>query len=624
MARDAAQRALQGESPWRAQRTDVRASSSKDLYSASRGKSALRRKQSLKTALKPEPAKEGARLVREVAHAFLSADKSGDRRLTFDEFLDAVPAQMKANRSERALKSLFNVVDADKDGAVSIDEFFIWTLSFLQDSQASGLEEVFQHYNIDGKPELNAMEFAMAAEDIGFGELANDLFVEFDPENTGSIRHKDIINLVQQRVLSRNAKRLLTEIAFDADRRYAPLDVSTWVLHGESKEVLRAELLKLMRDADPPARVSELFQAMADAEDATVLRRDDFQAALESIGLPHGKDEWLAEAVFRQIDVRDEGFVGVPELRAWINGVEIRKAAAKELTIRSQPGGPELMLDLITWSPEVLCEQLQLVLISSRLAPLDLLRAWDSRNDGTFAKKDLLRMVKFMLDDQEVWDYWVRDTVVDIYNILYSAHKATLRAKDEDAVAKGLPICELQTFMQAGWSDLKHRLEGRGAIRRKVPPAAPRPALEFGDPRWPHRVWPSRRGDTAFARRRTYKPPPGLTGSPVKPITPLLPPWRLTANSIRRQPFIMTREAQGIWKEMTLNKSKSAPRLVQQYMSAGGPEPLKGDIFSRAGSPPPARVPYGGASTSTWIVTYKRSASLESLKGPSLEAEMRK
>ena len=75
---------------------------------------------------------------------------------------------------------------------------------------------------------------------------------------------------------------------------------------------------------------------------------------------------------------------------------------------------------------------------------------------------------------------------------------------------------------------------------------------------------------------------------------------------------------------MTLNKSKSAPRLVQQYMSAGGPEPLKGDIFSRAGSPPPARVPYGGASTSTWIVTYKRSASLESLKGPSLEAEMRK
>ena len=85
----------------------------------------------------------------------------------------------------------------------------------------------------------------------------------------------------------------------------------------------------------------------------------------------------------------------------------------------------------------------------------------------------------------------------------------------------------------------------------------------------------------------------------------------------------MTREAQAIWKEMKLNKSKSAPRLVQQYMSAGGPEPLKGDT-SRAGSPPPARVPYGGASTSTWIVTYKRSASLESLKGPSMDAEMRK
>ena len=69
-------------------------------------------------------------MVRDLARSFAGADTDGNHRLSFDEFLNAVPAEMRTNKSTTQLQQMFANVDADGSGTVSIDEFFIWTLSF--------------------------------------------------------------------------------------------------------------------------------------------------------------------------------------------------------------------------------------------------------------------------------------------------------------------------------------------------------------------------------------------------------------------------------------------------------------------------------------------------------------
>ena len=77
-----------------------------------RTRAVLTKKASMRDSRKPQ----GAKLVRDVAQAFLSADRSGDHRLTIDEFEKAVPAQMKTGNTDDHLQKLFNVVDADGNG----------------------------------------------------------------------------------------------------------------------------------------------------------------------------------------------------------------------------------------------------------------------------------------------------------------------------------------------------------------------------------------------------------------------------------------------------------------------------------------------------------------------------
>ena len=102
---------------------------------------------SRKMSMREATRNEGAKLVRDVAQAFLVSDVNKNHRLSFEEFLRAVPAAMKSMKSEADLRKLFNTVDADGNGSVSIDEFFIWTLSFMKTTKGSGIEEVFRRYD---------------------------------------------------------------------------------------------------------------------------------------------------------------------------------------------------------------------------------------------------------------------------------------------------------------------------------------------------------------------------------------------------------------------------------------------------------------------------------------------
>ena len=106
-----------------------------------------------------------ANMTREAAVAFLNADIDGNQLLSFDEFLSIAPTAL----SRSGVQKLFNLVDTDNSGGISMDEFFFWSVSLAHESTGSGMESFIRKYDKTGEGLLDAMEFAMACEDMGFG-----------------------------------------------------------------------------------------------------------------------------------------------------------------------------------------------------------------------------------------------------------------------------------------------------------------------------------------------------------------------------------------------------------------------------------------------------------------------
>ena len=52
-------------------------------------------------------------------------------------------------------------------------------------THTTGLEALFRRYDTNGEGTLDAAEFSLACEDLGFGALSFDLFRELDPDESG-------------------------------------------------------------------------------------------------------------------------------------------------------------------------------------------------------------------------------------------------------------------------------------------------------------------------------------------------------------------------------------------------------------------------------------------------------
>ena len=117
-------------------------------------------------------------IAKDAGLAFLDADINGDQQLSWDEFYLCIPASIKSRSSMDELKDLFESVDTDGSGFISIDEYFMWSINICVNQNGRGLEPIFRRYDQNGTGTLDANEFAQICTDINFGMYAHDIFVE--------------------------------------------------------------------------------------------------------------------------------------------------------------------------------------------------------------------------------------------------------------------------------------------------------------------------------------------------------------------------------------------------------------------------------------------------------------
>lgn len=512
---------------------------------------------------------------RELANLFFEADVEGDREVTFGEFSSRiVPTKMLATSSKEEIRELFDSIDTDKSGKISMNELFLWTLKYAQEETGTGIDSVFRRYDKSGRGALTITEFCTAAEELGFGAAAHDVFIELDPDGSGQVSYSEMKIMLGQRLLSPIAKRFIRAMAFDAAQRAVEVDSTGWTLRPESKESIREQVLEKLKSC-APARASDLYRAMSGGTNF-ILGRHNFHLAMSRIGMPPNQ-EALEKELYDDIDGDGSGIIGDSEFVAWLAGGASRRARARKLTLRTG-----LLANAPKWTGEWdanrLRHALQLALIRAAIAPIDLIRGY-AGDDASFSKQEFLSMLKRLVNDPgDLWET-LRDVVIELFNTIAGSNKS-------------VDVTEFQSWLQMGWMEAKRdatgsTIEGTGPLDERVVETAiehsAAAALKVASsattavqrlqrsavsstrsaptligkrhveqlnsvmqPLLP-RTWPAKEGDHSFARRWAYRPKACLVDKrPVPVPDPPLPPWRLTRARIEGRHFLVREESEGV------------------------------------------------------------------------------
>ena len=361
---------------------------------------------------------------------FAEFDRDGNQHLDFEEFYAMLPSTVHASFTDADVRWWFNSADTDGDGSISVNEFFLWSLHNAQEKWGSNaLEAAFVKYDGDGTGHLDALEFARAAEDVGFGAVANEIFEGLENKSTRTVSYRGLVKALSEKVPSdTNTKEMLSALVWTYDKQSNEdaaigINTSKWVISGRDVESVQAELRELFNQSE--AHVIDLVKLFdQDAASTMFMQIDDmeFQNTMRTRLGDNGSTQVLEEG-FASLDTNGDGFIGFDELFEFVRG---RRHSLDERTRKVlQPKAIEtpegVTLDQIVWDEEVLQFLIRHTLEKHHTGPADLLRVWAGRAAG--AKKglgihllsDSVHSYFFGKSDLDLWEHEVKTVVKDAF-----------------------------------------------------------------------------------------------------------------------------------------------------------------------------------------------------------------
>ena len=105
------------------------------------------------------------------------------------------PEAIRNQYTPEEIQSWFNQADVNGDGTLCINEFFRWSLANASAQHgANALRVAFEKYDVDGTGHLDAIEFAKACEDLGFGAVAHQIFRSLDDDGSGTVSASPLLS----------------------------------------------------------------------------------------------------------------------------------------------------------------------------------------------------------------------------------------------------------------------------------------------------------------------------------------------------------------------------------------------------------------------------------------------
>ena len=125
------------------------------------------------------------------------------------------------------------------------------------------------------------------------------------------------------------------------------------------------------------------------------------------------------------------GVIGVRDLHEWLSGreskprwqrtrdlfIDLDRNLDRNLDVEQPGTGGEVGGKVSShgasqarmWTAERLRLSIQAALMDAHLTPLDLLREWDKGADHTLSKREVLVMMKSLVNSREIWEAQIRE-----------------------------------------------------------------------------------------------------------------------------------------------------------------------------------------------------------------------
>ena len=356
-----------------------------------------------------------------------------------------MPSTVRRKVSSDLFGKWFRASDfAQADGRICVTGFFKWTMTkeSMQGRITSSLEHVFDRYDGNASGFLDSAEFDALAEDLGFGAVGVELFMNLDMDKSGMINYHELLSSLQHsKVLNDYTSGVLLHalMEHDSNRFQIATDQGNsigWWVQADDVDSLRTNLREHLDDCG--MHVADLIELFyyddADYGHDRVKRRAyyhfnerSFMAAMRE-RLGYRGDSDMLHQIFVAMDRDGSGHIDREEIFEFVLGRpnHLHRGGGGQLKVprgmRLKPKGR--YGDDYMWTLKDLRRELVTMMIENRLAPHDLFRAWDRDGTGVLGRREVLSQMKRLIiaDDGGVgltlWYCNVRAAVFDFFEAM--------------------------------------------------------------------------------------------------------------------------------------------------------------------------------------------------------------
>lgn len=392
--------------------------------------------------------------VSQNSRRFADADKDGDQKLDYEEFVSMLPDVTRAKFSQADIRMWFDLADTDKSGELSISEFFMWTLSSASEKFGTdALMSVFSKYDPNSSGLVDMNEFQKACDDSGFGLVAHDIFRALDADGSGQISYKDLSTMCSQSAqrgnLGGDAQRMLTSLiwAWDTDTKEETktvLETSFDVRGTTVAEVCKNLQERIAACGAPIVDIIKMFDV--DATRTFQVDRMEFNSAMRNKFGFRGSND-LIDDVFTLLDTDGSGMVGFDELYEFVRGkrhsLDYRHKRVHGMTA-APPKNASYKLRDVAWDETALSIILKMAMDRCFVSPSDLITAWDKGKNGDLSEKEFMsNMCGVFANEQDLW----KDEVEKVAQKMFQ--RMARKAGDSKVIETTLDVTELELWVRS-------------------------------------------------------------------------------------------------------------------------------------------------------------------------------